>query len=192
VTDNTGQAILFSRRKLVRDGVQFNEANTPTPDLSALATDDFVFFALEAGDEPQKMSSRFGDAMLRFAMEHPAFSQISWMNLVDFAIPGNRHLEQWIPGLTEEEYESIRSSRRYGRDKMFFGEDMLNGLVLSIIKDCRDHIAKERRDIILSPERGPSLNQLVNGLFRPQIMVPRQFFATPEDVVSITKNDYGF
>jgi hypothetical protein len=192
VTDNDGQAALFSRRKMVRGGMQFNAANTPSPDLDALATDDFVFFSLEAGDAPQKASSRFGDTMLRFSMENPAFSQISWMNLVDFAIPGTRHLEQWIPGLTAAEYESIHHSRGYGRDKMFFGEDMLNGLILSVIKDCRDHIDIGRRKVILSPERGPSLNRLINGLFRPQILVPRQFFGWPDSVVPITKNDYGF
>jgi hypothetical protein len=192
VTDDDGQAVLFSRRKLVRGGMQFNQANTPPPDLDALATDDFVFFSLEAGDEPQKSSSRFGDTMLRFGMDHPAFSEIAWMNLVDFAIPGTSHLERWIPGLTAEEYESIDHSRRYGRDKMFFGEDMLNGLILSVIKDCRDHIDPERRDLILSPESGPSLNRLINGLFRPQIMVPRQFFGRPESVVPVTRNDYGF
>jgi hypothetical protein len=192
VTDADGQAALFSRRRLVRDGAEFNQANTPPSDLSALATDDFVFFSLEAGDEPQKASSRFGDTMLRFGMEHPAFSEVSWMNLVDFAIPGTQHLEQWVPGLTAEEYESIYSSRRYGRDKMFFGEDMINGLILSVIKDCRDHIDAERRDMLLSLERGPSLNRLINGLFRPQILVPRQFFGRPESVVPITKNDHGF
>ncbi len=51
---------LFSRKKLQEHRIGFPEGNTEAQDIEGYASDDHVFFSLEAGDTPQKPTSRFG------------------------------------------------------------------------------------------------------------------------------------
>ncbi len=185
INPSTGEAEIYSRKKLIERAISFNETNTTQIDLMRTGADDFVFFSLETGAEPKKTKSRFGEVGMRFAIDDPVFVSCCWMNLLDFETDHNNwDVEKWIPGiLTGLERDYINSMRKTdkGNTCVFLGSSMKEGLLLSIIDQLRE-VGEERRNKILEKVASGALdlNNLVNGLFRPQVMVPRHFFGTPQ------------
>jgi hypothetical protein len=193
-----GSVSLFSRAKLQERDIPFKDVHSTDTDISEIAGDDQVYFSLECGDEPQKGESRFGDRMMRFALDHPAFVKTGVMTLVDpllgsppsaterFDAISGHYRDDMDDEPSEEEREVVArlDNRFFGADESaFHGPHMLEGLGLNILSTLRDHVPMQVAQTMLYNE---DVNRLVNGLFRPQIMVPRHFFAQPHDQAHIT------
>ncbi len=73
---------------------------------------------------------------------------------------------------------------------MFHGRQMKAGLGLAIIKNCRDNVPLAIGAKLLSVGKDEDTNYLLNGLFRPTVMVPRHFFGTPVDRASLKPFDF--
>ncbi|MGS0892696.1 hypothetical protein ACVBGC_09135 [Burkholderia stagnalis] len=187
-----GSVSLFSRKKLQERGLSFAEKNTTDADISRLANDDHVFFSLEAGGSPQKDSSRFGDRLLRFSFDQQKITDHATLHLVDplsATLPPIRPRFDAIDDYDDEEMsdevlDNLECRSYAPADALFHGQDMKIGLALSVVQACRDSGMPEdmARDLL----EGEDVNRLVNGLFRPTVMVPRHFFDTPVDEARIT------
>ena len=185
-----GSVSLFSRKKLQERGFGFAEKNTTEADISRLANDDHVFFSLEAGDSPQKDSSRFGDRLLRFRFDQSKITDHATLHLVDplsATLPPIRPRFDAIDEyedeeMSEEVLDNLDSRSYAASDALFHGRDMKIGLALSIVQACRESgmPADMAQDLL-----DEDANRLINGLFRPTVMVPRHFFDTPVDEARI-------
>jgi len=195
IKDEEGNQILalFSRNKLLeKDDLDFDEKHTEETDLSKVASDDHVFFSLESGEMPQKLKSRFGDRMLRFPFENKAVQATATLSLVNPMEGGSHNPTSRLKNLMKfdgvYDIKQIMQRLEYrthsAEDTIFHGSDMLMGLGLAIIDACRDHLPAELAQEMLEKE---DINNIVNGLFKPEIMVPRHFFATAHDDTKITK-----
>jgi len=197
INPKTGEAELYSRKKLQKRSIPFDENNTPEIDLERTASDDFVFFSLESGTKPHKQVSNIGskkkEVGMRFDFENSVFKTVSWMYLLDFQTECNDwDVEKYIPGiLTQDEISALNGKKMEYKqyECMFQGASMKQGLLLSIIELLRDEVDAERRDRIFDAvaDGTLNLNNVVNGLFRPQVMVPRHFFGVPEESPNLTK-----
>ncbi|MBF7144968.1 MULTISPECIES: hypothetical protein [Pseudomonas] len=188
-----GSVSLFSRAKLEELGVEFKEMHSTDIDISEVGGDDQVYFSLECGDQPQKGQSRFGDRLMRFDLNHPAFAKTGVLTLVDPLLASPPSAEERFesiishyrkdpddnPSHREKEITDKLDNRFFSADESaFHGTHMLEGVGLSILSTLREHVPQEVAKNMLHRE---DVNSLVNGLFRPQIMVPRNFFAQPYD-----------
>lgn len=188
-----GTVSLFSRRKLEERQIEFNTENTTDHDIAMLANDDHVFFSLEAGDQPQKDSSRFGDKLVRFKFDQPKILSHATLHLVDplTAVPpsvGSR-FDAIEDHMDEEEaadaIDKLESRAFTPGEATFHGRHMKIGLALSIIQTCRNSMPDDMSRELLE---GESVNRVMNGLFRPTVMVPRHFFDKPVDESDILIN----
>lgn len=166
--------VLFSRRKLIEQGVKFNTYNTAYVDIAGLANDDNVFFSLEIGAWPQKASavgggSRFGNTYYKVAYIDPSFD-FSSLYLFDQALMDIPHCK--ISDISEEA-KRILTSRQYTRKSIcFYGRKSLPALALSIISATR--LLPERdRLVLLGARTEKEKNELLHYLFRIEIRVPR-------------------
>ncbi|NHZ32644.1 hypothetical protein [Massilia rubra] len=184
LTDN--RAVLFSRIKLQEEGVAFPTENTDGNDIDQLATDDHVFFALEVGD-CQKPASRFGGTIHRFPFDQPAVKQQGMMHLFDALIDKPPRLASQFKSIPAVEAMSddqrtdvvdrlaAQAKKLKATNTLFHGPHIMQALTLSVIERCRALPQALRDDLLQNGE----LNTIVNVLFRPQILVPRQFYGTP-------------
>lgn len=193
-----GTVGLLSRQTLVQRRAQFRTENTSQRDIEMLSNDDHIFFSLEAGNQPQKDSSRFGDKMFRFKFDQPKILQNATLHLVDplTAIPPSaksRWAKSRFDAIDDHENEEVAAevignldSRVYGPcEATFHGPHMKLGLALSIIQLCRENMPEKLSREIL---QGESVNNVINGLLRPTVMVPRSFFDKPTDQTDILIN----
>ncbi|WP_157798834.1 hypothetical protein [Serratia marcescens] len=104
VINKDNDLVLFSRRKLMENGIKFNTDNTTDSDIVGLANDDNVFFSLEIGIPPQKIpiggkGSRFGKTIYKIPLANQAFNFASLylFDQLEMDIPDCR-----ITGLSEE------------------------------------------------------------------------------------------
>jgi len=188
----TGKISLSSRQKLIRDGVTFPRENSSAADIADLANDDNVFFALESGEELQKKASRFGKDVVRFDFDSPNVQQHGTLHLLDvlegqLPDPNKRFatLNDLPPNAKINEiFELNKHERKFdfdAKNSVFKGSDMKRGMALSIIDRCRSLSPGVRQDMLENED----VNTLINGLFRPQVLVPRVFVANPTDVNAI-------
>lgn len=186
-----GGVSLFSRTKLQQRNIPFNQLHTMEDDMTLVAGEDQVYFSLECGSRPQKTSSRFGNRLLRFNLEHPVFRDLAILTLADpnsADLPdpvGRFHtVEQYYAqsGDEKEEYNAMMKYLKYRYcdpfKTVFHGKQMREGIALHIISVLRKSVSPALASKMLEQEE---INTLVNGLFRPQIMVPRHFFGWPDD-----------
>lgn len=186
--DATGKVGLHSRQKLLRNNIAFSQDNTSPQDIRLLGTDDYVFLSLEqSDDEAQKTTSRFGDKIMRFPFDSPAIEQQGLLMLFDPLQPGPTDPETRIPAL--KKLPPIQKSMtnndlltRFNRDAdeiVFQGSHMKPGLAMAILSVCRNLPESIHEEVL----ENTSMNNLINGFYRPQIIVARQFFGTMTDMV---------
>ncbi len=186
LTSDDGITSIYSKQKLEERGIEFN-AGTEQYDIDVLSNTDFVFFALDAGEG--KDSSRFGNQIYKFDFNNPVFTDVSWMSLTEMANLRRPDLRKYIQGLSPEDYKKFRTlATQYWRDGLsldgakktvFYGKDMLPGLALSILSDCRDGLSTEGSNLVLSMRTDDEVNSVINGFYRPEIKVPRHFYSNP-------------
>lgn len=196
VTKDSQTLQLYSLQKLLDSDTPCHAASFA--DAYTLGNIDFVFFSLEASETHNKFGSRFGGVMFRISFDGPAFD-VAWLSLTEMLnFPGPKQALRQLcnglvsRGLSEEglaqfwgsliaEFEGERympsdlpSRLKCGQyDIVFFGKDMKYGLALNIIKVSRNLEKEVDRKLFLEHD----IDQLINGLFRPEVKVPRHFFA---------------
>ncbi|MGS0895705.1 hypothetical protein ACVBGC_24710 [Burkholderia stagnalis] len=182
---------LLSRQKLTEKGANFAKDHTNWGDRHNVASHDNVFFALEAGAEPQKPASRFGDRLLRFPFDQPRILAAATLHIEDPEAQYPSSAEGRFQAIEKYPDENCADSVKEKLDdrelnplaEFFHGGDMKVGLALSIVAACR---SSEMPDDMKKEMLGATdLNSLINGLFRPTIMVPKSFVGTPSDDVAI-------
>ncbi|CAI8742230.1 DUF547 domain-containing protein [Pseudomonas chlororaphis] len=170
-----GTLCLYSRIRLDQLKVPFNEYNSPIEDRDQLGNDDFVFFSLEAGLTPQKPSSAFGRSMYYVDFEHPRLQQFAWLSLVDMRFPITPWLERHVPILEEDDYDVLSHCElKDTTQTIFSGPHMKAGIALSIVARAR-LVPESSREKLLGCPDSASINALMNGLYRPEVKVPRYF-----------------
>lgn len=177
VMGKNGVVSLYSREKLIERGIDFDMDHTASQDISQLSNDDFVFFALEYGMYPKKHASRFGTTLYRFDFDEPLFQEVAWLSLVEMLYSVTPDLSRHIKGLRPEEYRKLSGRGIPPLSAVFIGKDMKTGLALSIINDLRQHVSIECREALLQNPDEVRMDGLINGLYRPEIKVPRHFFS---------------
>ncbi|CAG9411211.1 hypothetical protein NVI2019_OHEONHNH_00728 [Providencia alcalifaciens] len=188
IVNEKGILSLFSRKKLEQRGMEFDESHSGKEDINRLSNDDFVFFSLEPGDKIQKCGSRFGHTLYRINFDTTPFSQVSWGSLQDQVLNHTGgSVEKYLEGLSDEAYE-ILTSRFIGNEKsMFCGENIKVGLGLSLLRLLRE-LPQEDRLTLLASRSVTEVNRVVNGIYRPEIKVPKHFFSKSVEAVFLCGN----
>lgn len=174
VVNSKNDLILYSRRKLIENNVDFPRANTSSKDRLGLGNDDNVFFSLEVGWPPKKnpvnsAGSRFGSTVYKVLFQHPVFSTASMVlfDQLEMDIPDCR-----IKGISEEA-KKILNGRPYTRRSIcFYGRKSLPALALSVISVAR-LLSEADKVILLGFRSEDDINELIRNLFRVEIRVPR-------------------
>ena len=143
-------------------------------DLDNYATNDFVFFSLEAGAEPKKEKSRFGEHRYRAPMDAlQARHEYTHMELTDLLLvdqrPGNKR-PAWVMPWDEEVFFSSAEDNTV-LSSVFVGANMVKGLALRIVSDLQKFSSDSVNNAYDLQISGQA-DQLMNSLFRPQIVVP--------------------
>ena len=163
---------LFSRKKLVERKIPFAEQNTWKEDIKKTGCDDFVHFALEIGDAPKKPASRFGPTMYRVNFDEAVFRDTAWLSLTELLFPVTPDAKRLMSYLKSDE---SASRHLQPLEIVFSGGAMKTGLALSIIKEAREFSPASQQKVLESTTED-QLNGLVNGLYRPEVKVPRHCF----------------
>ncbi|CDG98574.1 hypothetical protein XBP1_370003 [Xenorhabdus bovienii str. puntauvense] len=182
---------ILSRKTLKNTMLDFNEENTQSWDLEFVATDDFVFFSLEAGDSVQKKDSRFGNYAYLTEINDKSdnFFSKGFIALHDPAAPMSGagayedYIERKFPSLNkatytelgnsivkDEGYQVYNSSHLIGDN----GEELKNFLGLRLIKDIRSINNAEDRTSFLSMGDAKDIGRLINTFYRPQLLIPNR------------------
>ncbi|WP_198362569.1 hypothetical protein, partial [Burkholderia ubonensis] len=172
---------LLSRNLLQTKSIAFSEENTQEIDISNVASDRFVFFSLEIGDKLTKPSSRFGSAAYRFKIdEHPSFRR-GLISLFDPATGKMPKAGKHIRGLSHETATSIANRGPFEMSEVIYpisgaesltSSQTIGGLLPSSIISISRTIKKTDGLALLSAWTTNEANELLAGLFRPQIMPP--------------------
>lgn len=171
-------AALHSRQGLIHRGIKFPTQNSMPEDIVRARNDDYVFLALECGADPKKDSSRFGKNRLRFDLDQPQFDK-SWVSLNDMVLPKQNSLERYVPGLPKSDYARAAANvEKYNKPAYVFArQDMKEGMALSMIEATRGMSPEARKAILEGPAGKEAdehrMDQVMNGLFRPELKVPR-------------------
>jgi RHS repeat-associated protein len=178
---------LFSRKQLLNRGLAFSTENTHVDDLEVVATDDFVFFSLEASQKPAKRSSRFGDKRYRTplsALQDSGQLETSMLQTLDILQPGMRPKEA-PPWVVDKFDYKVDFAMRDGADEnaqrlraMFVGEDMIRGMGINVMIDVLTY-AETPADTL----RDIPAEKLINSLYRPQVLVPNTVKLQPHQYV---------
>ncbi|TKC81616.1 hypothetical protein FAZ69_26980 [Trinickia terrae] len=170
---------IYSRENLLKRGIPFDDTHSTRADLTSLRNDGFVFFSIEVGRRPKKQRSRFGERLYRFDIDaHPALARASWMSLQEMLKPGAPYPELLQGKLTAREMVLWTGTPVGTAEHVFHGRHMRQALGLSIVEAARTFSAGSRKKL-LSCRKEEDMNQIVNGLFRPEIKCPHEFAGCP-------------
>jgi RHS repeat-associated protein len=178
---------LFSRKQLRNRGLAFRTENTAVDDLMKVATDDFVFFSLEASQEPAKSSSRFGDKRYRTplsALQDSGQLETSMLQTLDILEPQKRPnaAPLWVEDKLAYQGDFARRDGANPNAQrlraMFVGEDMIRGMGLNVMIDVLTY-AKNPADTLLDIPA----DKLMNSHYRPQVLVPHAVKLRPRQYV---------
>lgn len=183
-----GGVSLLSRQKLLSNKIKIATNHTGWTEQVDVASDDNVFFSLEAGEKPQKPASRFGTRLVRFKFDQPRVLQAATLHLEDPKADYYSEVGGHFPAIDDHmEAESVEAAlddrEHHPIESLFQGPDMKIGLSLSIISACRE--AEMPDDMKKNLLENTDFNSLINRLFRPTVMVPKSFADFPTDDVRI-------
>jgi hypothetical protein len=167
----------------------FGSGYTTEGDAKYLGNEDFVFFRVEAGVRPTQ--TRFGSTVI--ALDIQDIERLGgWISLHDELwplTPGTmkslvhngqvirrgeyvqmRYRGSWL--FTYYGQGSSLSEHRVDfQDEVFFGEDSLEGLALSVLEEI-NRIGGEFRKEIFEAEDVDNLWRMISRLFRPEAKIP--------------------
>ncbi|BET96676.1 hypothetical protein [Xenorhabdus taiwanensis] len=169
--------LIYSRYRLQEKGIEFPTHHSSTQDILGLGNDDYVFFSLEVGNTLQKPFSLFGANFYRipYKRENMAFrhSSMTLIDQINLNAPDGKMIEK----ISIRAREHLKC-RAFLRENVHFCgiDNCLEGLLYSIILETRDLSRlsmKNDASLILSARTDNEMNSVINGLFRPEIRVPR-------------------
>jgi hypothetical protein len=185
------RGVLLSRKQLEEQGLLTadKEQHTTPTDIRVMATNDHVFFGLEHGYTLQKPHSEFGKVFTRYLFDQPRVTQTGLLQLIDLVAPQfpdpSKYFKEFMTDDTlRGEMNNHLSMHAKGLkgdlpSMVFYGSDMKRGLALSMLDRLRSLFDPDLERNILARS---SLNTLINGLFRPQVLVPRVLAGRPKSV----------
>ncbi|EID0733823.1 DUF4116 domain-containing protein, partial [Vibrio parahaemolyticus] len=167
---------LFSRMKLEDRNIKFSRENHSTSgDIGELANNDFVFFSIEPGTGGLKDNSRFGKTIYVVDFDTPAFSQVSWVSLQEQYLSFGNNTKKHIRNISNDAHKILSFSEIDIKSNMFLAKDFKKGLALSLIKKFRQ-LPNNDREELLNTQSIEQFNSIINGIYRPEVKVPRHFF----------------
>lgn len=167
---------LLSRKKL-----EERKTNLPwgshgtSSDMEKFGNDDFVFFAIEPGTGGFKKNSAFGRTMYTINFNNPVFTQVSWVSLQEQLFSETGNTKKHIKNISKEAHDILSHQEIPVKENMFLVKDFKTALALSLIKKFRE-LPKEDQDILLSANDDYTFNSIINGIYRPELKVPRHIF----------------
>jgi hypothetical protein len=175
--NEAGNLEMYSRRRLLaeRTDIAFNQQHTTGSDARRAYNDDHVFFSLECGAQRQKTSSTFGPRSYRFDFSQDGFRD-AWVSLDDMVMPRPNNLEHRVKDLDPIAYSMarLRCGAYASRNYVFAAGHILPGIALALIEFARA-MPPKTKDRFLSATTDKEFNDLMNGLFRPELKVARSF-----------------
>ncbi|PHM73489.1 hypothetical protein [Xenorhabdus kozodoii] len=193
LTNNPAKNLLiYSSCRLKVNKIEFPEHNSSYQDRFGLGNDDYVFFSLEVGNTLQKPYSIFGLNFFRipYKRENMALRH-SVMTLID-QIKLEPPKSRMIKNISESARKHLET-RNFTREKTHFCgiDNCLEGLLYSIVLEIRDlgnySWMKNDANLILSARTDDEINQVINGLFRPEVRVPKMV-GIPSGFYQVTMN----
>ncbi|EDP8647562.1 DUF4116 domain-containing protein [Salmonella bongori] len=181
---------IYSRKLLIKKHIPFPEENSTSKDIKFLSNDDFVFFSLEPGEDFKKPSSRFGSSIYSIDINTPVFEQVSCISLYDQVTKEAPNPSKYIHGISQKAARILQEKAPSIHEFMFFGKEMRVGLGLYLLKRIR-MIPDNDKQKILSMKSEQELNNVINGILRPEIKVPKYFFSK-EYTTAIFDGNGGF
>ncbi|MBI6548303.1 hypothetical protein [Xenorhabdus lircayensis] len=186
LTDNAERnLVIYSRVCLQEKGIEFPSHHSSVLDIGRLGNDDYVFFSLEVGNTLQKPWSLFGKDFYRIAYKKENMAlRHSSMVLVDQLQPGPPN-SRMIKNISKRAHDCLKLRVFMEYSICFSGiDDCLRGLLYSIILEIRNLTRSLEGDakVLLSARSDDEINRIINGLFRPEVRVPR--------MIGITRGDY--
>ncbi|CAI2325771.1 TPA: DUF4116 domain-containing protein [Vibrio parahaemolyticus] len=172
---NNNTLTLFSRKKLDERNISYRSGLSTARDIEEFKNDDFVFFSIEPGDGGFKHNSRFGRTVYAVDFDNPSLSQVAWVSLQEQLMCDCENTRKHIRGISEESHKILSYTRLGIRSSMFLAKDFRKGLALSLIKRFRE-LPEHDRQTLLSNLHLKYLNDVINGIYRPEVKVPRHFF----------------
>jgi len=185
---------LFAQDKLQKKGIIFSNS-TGKSMFDWSADNKFVFFALECGEKPKKLDSRYyGHTVYRVPFDAPVFQQTAWGGL-DYSsdkLRPDRDPKKHFAGMNDQEADTIKTVlRRQTRDlhqpeaydDIFVGKDLIEGAALTAISRIRALTEAQPDESgklpplakrLLNSKTDAEIDGLLNGIFRPMIRVPIQ------------------
>ena len=178
--DSEGTLTLMSRKQLEKNQISFNTGNTSTLDLDSFATDDFVFFSLETGATGRKNTSRFGEHRFQAPMgalkERHEFTHIELMDLAQVDQRPGSNKPGWVAREDKDTFFRSAESNTI-LSSVFVGRDMIEGLALRIVGELQ-HFGGDTKDNAFALQASGQASEVMNSLFRPQIVVPHSLTLT--------------
>lgn len=170
----------MSSKQLKKNKISFNTGNTDILDLDSFATDDFVFFSLETGVTGRKERSRFGEhrfqAPLGALKERHEYTHIELMDLAQVDQRPGSDKPGWVA--REDKDTFFRSAETNTiLSSVFVGRDMIEGMALRIVGELQ-HFGGDTKDNAFALQASGQASEVMNSLFRPQIVVPHSLTLT--------------
>ncbi|PHM60974.1 hypothetical protein [Xenorhabdus ishibashii] len=191
INNNERNLLIYSRHRLQEKGIKFPTHHSSVQDILGLGNDDYVFFSLEVGYTLKKPLSIFGANFYRipYRRENMALRHSS-MTLIDqikLKAPDSRMLEK-----ISQQARTYLKTRGFVRENVHFCgiDNCLEGLLYSIILETRNlgRLSMEKDvNLILSARTDDEMNRVINGLFRPEVRVPRMV-GIPNDAYQAIMN----
>ncbi|MGC3933048.1 RHS repeat domain-containing protein [Pseudomonas atacamensis] len=161
--------------------------NSGTINISRYGNHDFVFFALDAGAQPQKTTSKFGE--FRYHASFAALNakyQYTHMEIGDLLRPNSRDISigrakslPWLAAASDDELMDFKNRAGLRPDKekdlLFYGKDMLQGLGLKVAVDLgslNDLVQEAVIEWVDGDRTIDNITEIINVFYRPQILVP--------------------
>lgn len=167
----------------------FYEGNSTGGNIPFFANHDFSFFALEAGAELQKTSSRFGTYCYRSNLACLGDKRrYGHLEVGDLLRPNIRQISEkragrlsWMRNSdsTRQGIECFKNRTGLKPDRqsdlLFYGNDMQKGLGQKVAHDL-DGLTQDTQDVIVEWVDGDrpieNISEVINAFYRPQIAVP--------------------
>ena len=172
--DSEGSLTLLSSKQLTKNKISFNRNNTNLLDLDSFATNDFVFFSLEAGVTGRKEKSRFGEHRFRAPMgslkeRHP-YTHVELMDLAQVDQRPGTDKPGWVAREDKDTFFRFAESNTI-LSSVFVGKDMIEGMALRIVGELQN-FGSDTKDSAFALQASGQVSEVMNSLFRPQIVVP--------------------
>ena len=172
--DSEGSLTLLSSKQLTKNKISFNRNNTDILDLDSFATNDFVFFSLEAGVTGRKEKSRFGEHRFRAPMgslkeRHP-YTHMELMDLAQVDQRPGSNKPGWVAREDKDTFFRSAESNTI-LSSVFVGRDMIEGLALRVVSELQQ-FGSDTKDNAFTLQTSGQVSEVMNSLFRPQIVVP--------------------